>query len=131
MDLNRFGRHPFCNFRRIILGHGRFFYERQTGITQARGVIHKEPGGFNFDCHAGQVELDGLKFGDGLAELLPLFCILDGVIERTLGESHQLGTDADAPFVQGFDGDFIAFAEFTEKIFFGNTALVHDQFAGG
>ena len=36
--------------------------------------------------------------------------------------------DADASFVEGFDGDFVAFADFAEDVFFRDFAAVENQF---
>ncbi len=53
------------------------------------------------------------------------------MVERAAGQADHLRADGDAAFVQSFDGDFIAFAEFAENVFAGDAAVVENQFAGG
>ena len=53
----------------------------------------------------GDGELHALEGADGLAELLALVGVGNGFGEGTLGETEHLGGDADAAFVEDFDGD--------------------------
>jgi hypothetical protein len=41
-----------------------------------------------------------------------------------------LSADRDAAFVERFDGDFVALADFADYIFRGDSAIIEDQFAG-
>ncbi len=48
-----------------------------------------------------------------------------------MGEAGHLRADGDAAFVQSFDGDFVALADFAEHVGGGDAAIVEDQFTGG
>ena len=121
----------FGHLRGEILAHGGFGDERQSGIAQAGGVVDHQPRGFDFDGHFGEIELHALEFRDRLAELLALLGVGEGVIERALRETGHLRADADAAFVEGLDGDLVAFADFADDVRFGDAAIVEDQLAGG
>ena len=62
------------------------------------------------------LELDALKLGDGLPERFAVFRIAHRVLERCRRYPDHLSPDTDAPFVQRFDGDLVAFANFAEHV---------------
>ena len=78
-----------------------------------------------------QFELDALKLGDRLAELLALLGVGDGVVERAAGQADHLRADPDAAFVQRLDGDLVALADLAEHVCLRHAAVVQDQLAGG
>ena len=47
------------------------------------------------------------------------------------GQADHLCADPDASFIEGFDGDFIPFADFAQHIPVRNTTLLEDQLTGG
>jgi hypothetical protein len=51
------------------------------------------------------------------------------VVERALRQANHLRSDADPPFVQGLDRDFVAFARFAEDLGLWHAALLEDQLA--
>jgi hypothetical protein len=75
--------------------------------------------------------LHGLELGDGLAELAALLAVLGGVGPGAGGEAEELRGDADAAFVEGFDGDLVAFADLAKDVGGGDAAVVEEEFAGG
>jgi hypothetical protein len=74
--------------------------------------------------------LDSLEIADAFPELLPLFRVVQCGFERAARDSDHLRADTDASFVQSFDGDFIAFAEFSEHVLLRHFAIFENQFRG-
>src|SRR4051794_5988772 len=74
--------------------------------------------------------LHRLEIGNGFAKLDALFHVLDRVVEGALREAEHLGTDPDTPFVQGLDGDFVAFARFAESSSVRNRTVLEEQLTG-
>ena len=105
--------------------------EARAGVAQAGGVVGEEPRGLDLGAHFGQLELDGLELGDGLAERLALLRIPERVLERALGHPHHLGPDADAALVQRLDGDLVALAHLAQDVVLGHAHALQDQLAGG
>ncbi len=75
--------------------------------------------------------MDGLELCDGFTELAALLGVFGGVAPGSGGEAEELGGDADAAFVEGLDGDLVAFADFAEDVGGGNAAVVEEELAGG
>src|SRR3989442_6770974 len=73
--------------------------------------------------------LHRLELRNRLAELLPVFRVFDGVIERALREPDHLRTDADAPLVQRFDRDLVALADVAEDVEARHAASFEEQLA--
>ena len=94
------------------LGHGGFLEVLRAGVLEPGRVVDHEAGGFDLHRHAGELELHGLEFGEGFAELLALAGVAEGVVEGALRQADELGADADAAFVEGLDGDLVAAAGF-------------------
>ncbi len=61
---------------------------------------------------------------------MTLLCVGDCVVKRALGEPRHLAADGDTAFVQGFDGDLVASADFADDVFSGNANVIEDEFAG-
>ena len=113
--LGYFAREEFC--------HGGFFEVVGAGVFEAGGVVDEQAGGFDLHHHARELELHGLEVGEGLAELFALAGVAGGVRPGSGGEAEELGSDADAAFVEGFDGDLVAFAGFAEDGGGGDAAV--------
>ena len=94
------------------------------------GVVDEQPGGFDLGGHLGERELDGLEIRDRFAELLALLGIGGGVRPCALGEAEHLRADADAAFVEGLDGDLVAFAGLAEHVLGRDVAILEDDLAG-
>ena len=71
-----------------------------------------------------------MKVADRLAELLALAHVRQRVIQRALSQPHHLRADADAPFVQRFDGHLVAFTHFTQHAGARHAAILQQQLAG-
>ena len=65
------------------------------------------------------------------AELLALTAYFAGEFPSAAGQADHLRADADAAFVQRFDGDLVALAGLAQHVFFGHAAVFENQFAGG
>jgi hypothetical protein len=83
------------------------------------GQAHHLARGDQFGGHVGQLELQGLEAGNGLAELLALLHVLLRLGERALGGAHRAGGDVDAPAVQALHGDLEAFALAAQQVVAG------------
>ena len=67
----------------------------------------------------------------GLPNCLRSCGIFRGEFPGAAGDTDHLRADADAAFVERFDGDFVAFAGLAKNVFFGHAAVFKNQFAGG
>src|SRR6185369_14622868 len=79
---------------------GRLSAHTQSVVSPARRVQHHAARRIDFRLAVGQHGLDELKFGDGLAELLPLGGIAQRVGQHALGDSDTDGRDVDAALIQ-------------------------------
>src|SRR5579883_2992356 len=131
VDFDGFRGDLFRDFRGVILRHCSFFYKRGACIAKTCGVVHEEARGFELSGHAGEIELDALEFRDGFAELTALPGVFRGMVEGSAGKTDHLCADGNTAFVQSFDCDFVAFADFAQDVRFGDFAIVEDEFAGG
>src|SRR5581483_7006806 len=122
-------RDPLRDLGREDLAHRRLGEERLAGVAEPRGVVDEQPRRFELGGGARELMLDRLEFGDGLAELLALFRVLDGVVERALREADHLRANPDAPLVERFDRDLVAFADFAKDVRPRHAALLEQQFA--
>ena len=113
-----------------VFAHGGLLEEVELRVLEPGGVVDEEAGGFDVGGHLGELELHGLELDDGLAELLAFFGPLCGVAPCALGEAEHLGADADAAFVEGLDGDLVAFAGFAEDLRGRDDAVAEDELAG-
>src|SRR5262249_53767801 len=86
--------------------------------------------GFELGCNLGELELNALKTCDRFRELSPLLGVVHRTFEGPLRDTHHLSPDPDTPFIQGFDGDLVALAHFSEYVFRANRAILEDQFTG-
>src|SRR6266852_1770511 len=130
VDFNRQRGHALGDLRSEQLGHRRFLHKVDTSILHARTVVDHKPCRFDLGCHLRDLELNGLEIRDCLAELLALLCVLRGKFPRAAGEANHLGANADAAFVQGFDGDLVTLARLAKYVVFRDAAVFEYQFAG-
>src|SRR5712692_5034131 len=76
-NLHRFVGDAHADFAGVEFRHAGFLREaRAFLIGKPRRVIHEQAGGFDLRGHVGELELNGLKFTNGLPKLLALFRIL-------------------------------------------------------
>ena len=80
------------------------------GVAQPGGVVDQQARRFHLRRHLRQFELHALEFADGLAELLALPGVGDGVLQRAARQADHLRADRDAPLVQRLDRDLVALA---------------------
>src|SRR5439155_7724579 len=97
----------------------------------AGGVIDDHAGSFDLGGHLRDLKLNSLEFANGLAKLLAFVGVLDGVFPGATSDAQHLRANADAAFVQRFDGDLISLAYFAEQVGLGHFAIFQDQLAGG
>src|SRR5207302_8302039 len=67
----------------------------------------------------------------GLAELLAVLRVGDGVFEGAAGHAEHLCADADATLVQRLDGDLVALAGLAQDVLLRHAAVFEDQLARG
>ncbi len=80
--------------------------------------------------HVGQHPLDGLIFGDGLAESFSLLGVAHRGFQRALRQAQRLRCDADAAAVERFERDSQALAFFAQAIFCRDAAILQRNFGG-
>src|SRR5690606_28749187 len=77
--------------------------------------------------HLGDLPLDGLKVGDGAAELLALLRILHRRFEARATDADRLRRDADAAAVERVHRDVEALAFLAEQRRRGNTNVLEQD----
>src|SRR6266704_3175783 len=106
------------------LGHTGFACETDVLLVgETGGLINEEARGLHLSGHVGKLELDGLKFADGLTELFALLRVFYGGVERSLRHAERERGDGDASTVKNFEAADEAFAFRTEKIFARHFAI--------
>src|SRR5438445_6684194 len=117
------------HFAREKLGHAGFACEADIFlIGEPRGLINEEARGLHLHGHVGELKLDGLKFANGLAELLALLRIFYGCVERSLRHAERKRGDGDASTVKNFEAADEAFTFRTKKIFVRHFAIRENHF---
>ena len=86
-------------------------------IGEPGGLIGEQARGFDFRGHVGQLELDGLKIGDGLAELLALLGVFHRAFVGALRHSQAERCDRDSAAVENLQAVDEPLAFFAKKIF--------------
>ena len=62
---------------------------------------------------------------------LALFGISNRVVKRVASAAYHTRSQLVAANVQSVEGDHVAFADFTQQVLFGDTAIVHDDRRSG
>ncbi len=70
--------------------------ERSPASFRRAALAGEQAGGLDLRRHVGQLELDRLMLGDRLAECPALLGVLEGQLQRALGEADAAGGDVDA-----------------------------------
>src|SRR5438477_279668 len=113
------------------LGHAGFPREADVFLVgEPRSLIDEQARGLDFGGHVGELELDGLKFADGLAELFALFSVFYGGIQCALGHPQSESGDGNTPAIKNFQAARKAFAFVAKKVFMGHTAIGENNFGG-
>src|SRR3989475_5924882 len=100
VDLDRLVRDEGRHLARVQLPHCSLFLERLPAVLEPSGAMDERPGRIDPGGHVREHELDRLVLRNRLRELNPFLRVLDGFLERALGNSHGHGTDADSASVQ-------------------------------
>src|SRR5699024_7903090 len=74
-------------------------------LTLRGGGVGQLARGLELHSHIGEHELDALVLSDGLAELLTLLDVVQGVVESALGDAHGLRRDRHTRVVEGAQSD--------------------------
>src|SRR5437763_5395966 len=77
------------------LGHPRLEVGPLAGVLPPGRVEHEQPRGLDLRSHLGELELDRLVLGDGLAEGLALARVADRGLEGRRGQADGPGCDVD------------------------------------
>ena len=78
------------------LGHARFQIAALAAIALLAGGINQQPRGFDVRGHVGQLVLDGLVFGDRLAESGAALRVADGFFKSGARNAQTAGGDVQA-----------------------------------
>ena len=100
---------------------------RGLAVESAGGFVEHDAGGLKFGFHVGQLELDALEIGDGLAELLAVLRVSDGLVERELGAAEGAGGDVEAPAIEAGHREAEAVAFLTDPVSCGHAHFVEDD----
>ena len=97
-------------------------------IGEPGGVIDEHARGGDLRGHVGQLELNGLEFADGLAELLAFLGVFRGGVAGALRHAQRQRGDGDAPAVEDLQAVHEAVALLAQQIFLGHAAIAEDDF---
>src|SRR5205085_575470 len=96
-------------------------------VLESRRVVDHQSGGFDLRRRLRHLELDRLKIGEGLSELLALLQVPDRRVERALRDADHLRTDSDSSAVQRRDRDLVALSDGAEHVLFRYLAVVEKE----
>src|SRR5262249_59920628 len=85
--------------------------------------MNEEPRAVHLHRHVGEHELETLKGGDRLAELLALLRVGHRRVEGCLADTHRLGTHGGARAVEGAKRDLEALPFLAQAGLHGNLAV--------
>jgi hypothetical protein len=85
-------RHDGC----VPLSHGSLSDKVLALLLHPGGVVSEETSGLDLGSDLGEGELHALEVSDGLAELLALEGVRDGLVEGSLGDADHLGSDTNS-----------------------------------
>src|SRR5579884_263210 len=127
MDLHRLIGHSDGHLACKKLCHGTFARYPAFLIGMVRGAQREQSRRFDLGSHVCQLPLDSLKFGDGLAKLLPLLSVAQAGLKGALRHAHGQCGNGNAALVQYLQAINKSFARFAQAIFFGNPAVLEDD----
>ena len=129
MNLDALGGDMDGNFAGKVFGHACFAGEAHVFlIGKPGGLIDKQARGFHLSSHVGELELNGLKVGDGLVELLAFLGVARRRLEGALRHAKAQGCDRNAAPVEDFQAADEAFAFRAEQVFPREAAIGEDDF---
>ncbi len=103
----------------------------QRDVHHADRAVDHSFAGVDAHCHVGEFFANQAEVGDDFIESLALLGVANGVFERDARAADAHGSQLEAADVQNVEGDYVAFADFTEHVFCGHFAVVEDDRAGG
>ena len=127
VDLNAFIGDPHGHFAGIQFRHRRLRGRLHSLVLHPCRAMSQQARGVDLRCHVGEFELDRLKFGDRLSELLSLLGIMQSRFISALRHADAERGDADAAAVQNFQRVDEAAAGFAEQVVFRNSAVVENH----
>src|SRR5688572_6684759 len=122
--------HAIAYLGRKELRHRAFTRDVLPRILEPCGVVDHEPCRLDVGCRLRDLELDALKLGESLSELLALTEVGDRRGERALGDADHLRADADAPLVEGVDRNLVSLTDRTKNVLCRYLAVVEKQLDG-
>src|SRR5271157_754304 len=134
MYLNGHVCHPVGHFSAKQLNHGCFLDDRVAfGIPQAGGMVQHLTAGIDLGSHISQHYLDGLKLGNGPAELHSLPSVVNREFQQLLGRTQGRSSHGKPTFVQDLHGcseslSYVGLA--SDHVFHGDLAVIEYKFAG-
>src|SRR5205823_3123912 len=94
---------PDGDLRGVELRHRRLFSHLLPRVLQSRCAVGQKARGVYLRRHVCELELDGLKLGDGLAELFALLRVAHRRLVSALRDAECERRNRDAPAVQDLD----------------------------
>ena len=85
-----------CNDTSKVLGHCSLFCEGFAFVPPPSSVVSHQAGSFEINSGLGNGESHALEGPDGLAELVSLVCVRNGLVEGALGEPDHLRRNANS-----------------------------------
>ncbi len=131
MDLHGFVRDANGDLGGEQLGHGGFLGDALAPILHPSGAIGEQARGVDLGRHVGQLVLNGLKFGNGPAELFARFGIFERGFVCALRRADGQRGDGNAPAVENPQAIDESFAHFSEHLRIREPAIGEQHLAGG
>ena len=126
VNLHRFVRDAHRHFSGVELGHAGLARKAEVMIAGGKRAvgepcraIGQQARRLNFGGHVRQLELDGLKFGDGFAELLALLGVTQRGFISPLRHAQRESGDGNSAAIENLQGVDEPFAFLAEQIFGG------------
>src|ERR1700687_1992056 len=100
MDAHRLERRLDADLGRVQLRHPSLEVGATARVERRGGPPRQQPRGLHLRGHVSELELDGLKLRDGLAERAALPRVRQRPVEARLRNSDRAPCDIDAPKLQ-------------------------------
>ena len=101
---------------------------RPWTVGEPGGAIDQPARGVDFGGHVRELELNGLEFADGFAELLAFLRVFGGGVAGALRHPQRERGDGDAPAVEDLQAVHEAVALLAQQIFLGHETIAEDNF---